>query len=241
MKIIVEKDESLAETMSKDIIALIIKLFIHQEKVILALSGGSTPQKMYQILGKYLKVDEIVSEYSQISIIQVDERFSNDNQRLNQLMIQKALNIDTKRFIDFYPIPTPRDTQTAELASNVYENTLDELIEDAIDILILGMGTDGHTASLFPNNAQYIDSIDANNRVIWADVEVQGEHRISLSASMIGSAKNIFILITGDEKGLVLRNAINSQNRIVYPILLGLNENTTIYMDPKCFNAYGAN
>lgn len=239
MKIEVHKSEELALELSKYLLSKIISGFIDKDKITLALSGGKTPKKTYEYLGKYLCSEEILGEGRELHILQVDERYtSKDDDRSNQKMIREALNCKKEKQLIFDFMPTTDTTNSLDQAVNEYENVLSHVLGKKFDIIVLGMGTDGHTASLFPKNKDYISSIQSDQKVLGTFVGTQIEERISLSPQMISQSKLKILLITGIEKGIVLARAEKSNDPIKFPIKQGFDRNTVIFMDEECHKAY---
>ena len=120
-----------------------------------ALAGGNTPKRTYQLLVERYR-DEI--DWSRWQVIFGDERFvPSDDKRSNYRMAREALLAAAPIPADHvHPIPT--DTPTVGDAADAYERTLRHVLAagdtqpSAIDLVLLGVGPDGHTASLFPGS-----------------------------------------------------------------------------------------
>lgn len=80
-----------------------------------------------------------------------------------------------------------------------------ELLRAPMDIVLLGMGLDGHIASLFPSR---ISGIQHGRRVVAVSGPVEPRERITITPDIIREARNVFLLATGAEKGKVLRSAL---------------------------------
>ncbi len=96
-----------------------------------------------------------------------------------------------------------------------------KLLPEAIDILLLGMGEDGHVASLFP----YSSSLDEKERSV---IPVTGPkppyERLTITPKVIGAARSLFLLVTGKEKGRVLAEAMrNPEDYKKLPVCLAMN------------------
>lgn len=239
MRIEVHKSEELAIELAKYLLSKIIYGFIDNDRITLALSGGNTPKKTYEWLGKYLCSEEILGEGRELLILQVDERYTSyENDRSNQKMIREAVQCEKEKQLIFNFIPTTDTTNSFDEAVKKYEQSLSDVLEKNIDIIILGMGSDGHTASLFPNNKDYINSIKNDKWVLGTYVEKQAEERISLTPQLISQSGLKILLITGVEKGIILARAEKSNDPIKFPIKQGLDRNTVIFMDEECHKAY---
>lgn len=104
-----------------------------------------------------------------------------------------------------------------EVAALAYEKTLPE----EIDILLLSMGTDGHVASLFPNSTALRSG---QRRVVNVAGPKSSHERLTITPNVIASAKKVFLLVTGAEKGKVLSNALKSPKDFMsLPVCLTMN------------------
>lgn len=167
-----------------------------------ALSGGKTPESAYRLLAQKPYLSRI--PWQQIHIFWSDERcVLPDSPDSSERMARHA-------FLDSVPIP-PQDIHPircqdspAEAAIN-YETLLKQFFTGkppAFDLILLGLGTDGHTASLFPNT----DVLNEKKR--WtAETYVPGQafHRVTFTAPLINSAKTIVFLVSGIEKSDILQ------------------------------------
>lgn len=167
------------------------------------ISGGSTPRPLYELLGGSLR--ETLEQHS-ITWVVVDERCvpSNDPQS-NARMIRATLFRDgvssTHRFLDF-------DTDLGDPARTArqFEAQWHSFGLNTLDIVTLGVGDDGHTASLFPGTP--VLEVDDH---IAAPVHVPrlGQWRVTLTLPVIRSAKLRVVLATGESKAPVVRDVSN--------------------------------
>lgn len=183
----------------------------HQGYFRVALSGGKTPISFYRALSQEKKFP-----WHNTHIYMVDERFVPiDHEDSNQKMIREMLidRVDAH----FYPINT--DTKDAETAARKYEHLLKSRRDDStpccsylFDLIILGVGEDGHTASLFPENFKAINS----NRLVVRSTSKNHEHeRITLTLKSINDAQNI-IFLTDDKNKRKIVQEIKNKNKM-YP------------------------
>ncbi|MBN2545386.1 MAG: 6-phosphogluconolactonase [Spirochaetes bacterium] len=174
-----------------------------------ALSGGNSPKAFYNILFN----SEKIKQWDKIFIFLVDERFVNiDHPDSNSGMIKNLINNDS---INFYPINTD---QNIIKAAKDYENFIKYFFKTkksekcSFDFILLGIGRDGHTASLFPDTK----SLYIKHKLI-VNTEKKGiKHpRISMTFKLLDNTKNVFFLVTGDDKALIIKEIIK-ENKI-YP------------------------
>jgi 6-phosphogluconolactonase len=172
----------------------------------LVLCGGQTPRRTYEILAQDASHSRI--PWDRVSIFWSDERcVPPDDPRSNERMARGAL-------IDRVPIPSGnvhplRCTQSPAQTAESYELLLTSFLagkETSFDVVLLGLGEDGHTASLFPES----ESLDQTNR--WV-LEVHAKHedfaRVTLALPVINRALCVVFLVTGEAKAHILFEVLN--------------------------------
>ncbi len=168
----------------------------------LAVSGGTTPVALFEHLsGMDIPWKDVV-------IFPVDERWvepddADSNERLVRTHLLKDRAADAKFF----------GMKNSAATAGQGEEACEELLKKVplpFDVLILGMGGDGHTASLFPGAEKLAAATDMNSgRKCMALAPVTAPHeRMSLTLPVIISASNIFLHIVGEEKKKVLEKAL---------------------------------
>ncbi len=163
----------------------------------ISLSGGNTPKPIYQAMQKLPNID-------QIRFYQVDERYVPKNhEKSNYKMIQDTLH---PRHFHFFDTTLPIDECLKK-----YEQEL----PNQLDISILGLGTDGHTASLFPNTPQLSSTKKVEHTILpnTKDNEV-GKERLTLTFQEIMKSKNLILIVKGKEKKQILDDLLNSNKTI---------------------------
>ncbi len=168
----------------------------------LVLTGGSTAESLYDFWAINKSLD-----YSYIHFFIGDERCVEVNSSgSNYGMIARTLFSKT----DSSGLVMNRmeaETDDREDAALRYEG----LLPDSVDILLLGLGTDGHIASIFP----YSEAVQEKFRtVLVVDGPDPFKKRLSITPSVIKKAKIVFLLATGTEKGEVLATALADPNNI---------------------------
>ena len=149
-----------------------------------AVSGGHTPWRMLEILS------EGTLPWSKTSLFQVDERIAptgSAERNLTHLVLSLPLMCQAAIR------PMPVGAEDLETAARSYEYSL----PDRFDLIHLGMGPDGHTASLVPGD-RILEVTD--RRVAITNGEYQGTRRMSLTYPVLNDARKILFLITGDGK-----------------------------------------
>ena len=209
--------EALNEAVTAFCEATLDKAVKDNGKTTFLVSGGSTPAPLYQALS------ESALPWQDIHVAPVDERWvDEDHKASNAAFVKRSLLQGKATQAPFTPMKTASVTANegaAEVAQRYGE------LPDNWDLLVLGMGPDGHTASLFPHGegtAAALDAAaDANIAAIMAKPsKVTGDNleRISLSLAGIMQAKQIVLLITGEEKLAVLREAMGEVDAQDLPI-----------------------
>ncbi len=174
-----------------------------------ALSGGSTPKLMFSLLAAEPFLKSI--PWASIFFFWGDERcVPADDEESNYRMAEESL-------LSIVPIPPgnifriPADHEDHLLAADEYSQTLRRFFGDEhpkFDLVFLGMGADGHTASLFPQT----DALQINDRIAVANhVEKLGAWRITLTAATINLARHILFLVAGADKALTLKTVIEGR------------------------------
>jgi len=149
----------------------------------LVLAGGSTPRLAYE---KLAKQDH---QWSHWKLYYGDERCLpiNDNQRNSQMVISTGL---CEHITQHYPI-------SGELGNLLASQQYEQVIEDEMpfDMVLLGLGEDGHTASLFPDHPW-----PQSNVAAISHSPKPPSDRVSLSAKALQNCQQMLVLVTGDNK-----------------------------------------
>ena len=175
----------------------------------LALSGGSTPEPFYMRLVTDPRFRSIPWKTTHVWIVD-ERRVPEDDEKSNFRMIRETL-------VDHVPIPQRFVHAMSVLEDDpveAYEGQLKQHIEDLrLDFVVLGMGDDGHTASLFPGSP----ALKVHDRYITVNQgpAVTPPDRVTMTYPLLNSARQLAILVTGTEKAATLRRVADllSQNR----------------------------
>ncbi|MEZ5958996.1 MAG: 6-phosphogluconolactonase [Hyphomonadaceae bacterium] len=169
-------------------------------KACIALSGGATPEPAYRALaGANLN-------WPRITFALVDERFvPPDHDASNEAMLRRALASPLAHGARLLPLFAPDLTKAAEDADQTYSH-------EQIDIAVMGMGDDGHTASWFPGMARLDEALDGASPhtviAVHAGAAAGSSDRLTLTRSAIARAGAVILLITGDAKRQRLEQAL---------------------------------
>ena len=176
----------------------------------IALSGGTTPRRFLQALSRQ------PLDWANVTVTLVDERWvADDHERSNARLVKEHLlqqEAAGARFVPLYrPAPTPDDA-LAEVAAD---------LPTTFDVVVLGMGGDGHTASFFPGGDRLADAMDpaTTATVLPMRAPGAGEPRITLTLPVLRDAGHLYLHIEGGEKRQVLQQALSGQGKGAgYPV-----------------------
>ncbi len=173
----------------------------------LALSGGSSARLLGSALAELAPLS--ASEWSRIHVWMVDERcVALDDPRLNANLIRDAVIASTAMPVaNFHPMPVLQTDGAARYEAELRAAMAERRDDDRrLDAVVLGMGPDGHTASLFPESA----ALDERKR--WVTLN-DGEHvtpprpRMTMTYPLLNDSHWIALLVTGASKQAALREA----------------------------------
>jgi 6-phosphogluconolactonase len=187
----------------------------------LTLSGGNTPKGVYTALASAEFKNEL--EWGKVHFFWGDERpvvqtHPESNYRMAKESLLNHVSIPQS---NIHRIAGEEDSM---LAAQQYEDEMREFFKlsdgevPALDLILLGMGDDGHTASLFPDS----EAIKINDRLVVENyVKKLNTHRITFTFPLINNAKNVLFLVTGSSKSKAVRQVLrHSDSEPVLPSLL---------------------
>jgi 6-phosphogluconolactonase len=170
----------------------------------LLLSGGSTPRGTHELLATRYR-DRM--DWAQVHLFWGDERFvAHDDPRSNYRMARETL-LDRVPCPPANVHPIPTELPSADAAALRYEDTLRAYFSGDLpvfDVALLGLGDDGHTASIFPGSAA-LD--EARRWVVAVAAPVEPALRITLTMPVLTAAAQLFVLVAGAGKAAALRHA----------------------------------
>lgn len=180
-------------------------------KFSVALSGGSSPKKLYELLASDDFKNKV--DWENVYFFFGDERYvPQDNKDSNYLMAKTAL-FDPLQ-IDDSNIFAVDTSLTPEEAAAEYKKAIDLFFDEEaleFDLVLLGLGDNSHTASLFPHTPVLYD-LDATVKEVWLDD--QKVYRITFTAPLINQAHNIAFLVYGEGKALAVHHVLEDAKDI---------------------------
>ncbi len=167
----------------------------------IALSGGTTPREAYRLLATQPLSEQV--PWDKMEVFFGDERdVSPDNVENNYRMASNLL-------LDHVPVPLshvhpmPTDASDMNAAARQYEELIRRLVPardgdlPSFDVILLGMGGEGHTASLFPETPAVCNH---EQLVVSHFVPVIGRNRMTFTFPLINAARNVIFFVTGADK-----------------------------------------
>jgi 6-phosphogluconolactonase len=200
--------ELVNRAVAEDVLALCQTCIEKHGAFYMALSGGGTPKKLYQLIAS----DEYRDKYpwEKIHVFFGDERcVPEDHEDSNLRMAKEAL-------LDKVPIPAHNihpiriDVDDVVASAARYHDELLSVLPNengtpTFDLVLLGIGDDGHTASLFPGTP-ILNQMDKYADAVY--VEKFQSWRISITYPIINAAANIYLLATGDSKASIVKSVM---------------------------------
>jgi 6-phosphogluconolactonase len=187
-RIFANKDE-LAAALAADVAARLADAIAARGDAVLAVSGGSTPKLLFAALSK------TPIDWSKVTVTLVDERSVDaTSERSNARLVHENLlqgEAAKARFVPLYK----NETEASDL--------------DAFAVALLGMGTDGHTASFFPGGDKLGEALDmkSGRRIMKIEAPEAGEPRITFTLPALIESDFLALHIEGEDKRATLEKA----------------------------------
>jgi 6-phosphogluconolactonase len=204
--VVLHGQQALADEAARRCVALAAAAHRGGRRFTIALSGGSTPRALYERLARPPYSGDI--DWSNVYVFWGDERLvAPDDPESNFRMARETLLAHVPiPAANIYPIPTVGGT--AEDAARAYAETVAAVVEGQpprFELILLGMGPDGHTASIFPGHPEA--AAPASELV----VAVHGSPkpppaRVSFTYKLINAAENVLFLVAGADKAATLHD-----------------------------------
>jgi 6-phosphogluconolactonase len=194
----------------------------------IALSGGNTPAVLYNLLSKSPFKESI--PWKKTIIFFSDERFvphnnTDSNYKMIEDILLSKISIPKKNIIAF-----TTENISPEKSAIAYEAKLRKYItpQHPCDLILLGIGEDGHTASIFPK------SILLKEKKRWVKevfVAEKNMYRISFTLPLINKAANVAFLVSGENKAVILKKIISRQKEMLPASLVHPSGNLFWFLD----------
>ena len=215
-----KEQEDLIEALTQSIVKNLQEAIDKNGKASLLVSGGSTPRPLFK------KLRKVALAWEKITVGLCDERWvSSTHQDSNEQFIKTTLlqeEASRATFVGMY-----QEGLEAKEAEDLCAKQMNASFFP-FDVLVLGMGGDAHTASLFPNNERLEEAYDMSSDALCIAIEpTTAPHtRMSLNLKAILSASHLYLHFEGEEKHAVYNEAISGEDRFTMPIRSVLNQDS---------------
>jgi 6-phosphogluconolactonase len=195
-----ENSRELARGAAEHFVALAQK-----DSFTVALSGGSTPKVLYQVLAEEFREQVL---WSKVQFFWSDERHvPPDHPDSNYRMAHEAL-LSRVPVLESNVHRVRSENPSAQEAADEYE----KIIVPRLDLILLGLGTDGHTASIFPGS----EVLHETTRLIAAPwVEKLNAYRITMTLPLLNNGASVLFLVSGAEKAQIVKEILEGPQK--YP------------------------
>lgn len=216
--------EQLAAQLAESVAGALAADLGRQPRALLVISGGSTPVAFFQRLAA------MALPWERVDITLADERWvAEDDRDSNARLVREHLLQGPAAAAAFHPLTT--DDRTPEEGAAAVAARVARLSWPA-SVVILGMGGDGHTASLFPDSGELGLALTTDEATVAVRSASVAQPRITLSASRLHQARRHILHIVGDDKRAVLARAMAGDDVRELPIRAFLACPLAVYWAP---------
>lgn len=200
---------------SNTLLDLISSEINNSENYSLGLSGGSTPKFFYELFAEKYK------DYSNIYLWTVDERHVNiDDEKSNQRMINSIFSNSNLNIIEYSYEEDPGHSAKS-YTNNVFKKV------DKFNAAILGVGKDGHIASLFPDTT----ALNAKEKgFVQNEVNILTKWRVTCTFELLKDIEQVYLLVTGENKREIIEK-IGKENDLPVNELIRIRKKTVLLTD----------
>lgn len=211
-----------------------------KEKFFIALSGGSTPVIIFEMLAKNYK-EKI--KWNKLQLFWSDERCVPSNDE------QSNYGMTKKNLLDFIDIPAEnihriKGENDPEMEAIRYSEEIMNTVNSEnglpkFDLVMLGIGEDGHTASIFPDQMHLLNSQNLCEVAVHPST---GQKRITMTGNVINNSERVIFLVTGRNKANIIKRIIEDKKQIypaefIYPVagelLYFVDYEASLLLNPK--------
>jgi len=196
----------------------------HKDSVCLAVPGGTTPAPFFEILSK------ADLDWGRVHVMLSDERYVPEtSERSNTSLIKRHLlknNAAQAQMVSFYDAALSPDEFVAQNGAKLAQVL-------PIDVCIIGMGADMHTASLFPDSPELADALNTDLPLHVVHPESQPEPRLTLSGPVLSASDKAYVLIVGADKKQAYEQAVAETSPMIAPIRVMFGDTTSIFWSDK--------
>jgi 6-phosphogluconolactonase len=220
LETVITKDRKSLVSTAAEMISIRLSSFAKEDREIhIAITGGTVGTLVLEAIGKLTKNEDL----SKFHIWWVDERFvSEQSSDRNELQARAAwLSGSSIKEQNVHPFPAEESGSVDDAAKSFAKQI--EKYSPSFDLVLLGMGEDGHVASLFPGSI----GVEVGN---WVVIEKGSpkppQQRLSLSLQAINGAKEVLFLVSGEEKAHAVSNALSGVGNLPASSVSGTDRTT---------------
>ncbi len=204
-----------AHTVAEEIRSLIDGAVAQRGRCIISLSGGKTPGSIYRVLARPPLVNGI--PWDKVVLLWGDERFvPHDDEHSNYRLVDETL-LSKLTLLKPKILAVPTNLKSVKEAATKYEEQIREITGvkapavPEIDIMLLGLGEDGHTASLFPGDK----ALSEKNLLVTTAQSPEGiKDRVTVTCPLIEKAKRIIFIVSGTNKAEIVKQVIEGNSSV---------------------------
>lgn len=218
--------QALATALSASIAGKLREAIDARGEALIAVSGGSTPKRLFEALSNE------ALDWSRVTVTLVDERWVPDTDERSNARLVESLLLQRKA-ADAEFVPLYVEAATPEAGIGEVRATVAGL-KQPFDVIVLGMGPDGHTASFFPGGDRLSEALDTSNTALVLPMRAPGagEPRITFTLPVLLKARTLYLHIQGNDKRDVLAEAEKPGSTLPIASVLGADRPLEIYWCP---------
>ena len=187
------------------------------------LSGGSTPRTLYELLARRDRIP-----WTHVHVFWSDERYVPHDDPLSNYRMAKEALLDHAGIPAAQVYPMPTHFSEPQEAAREYETAVARYFAGAppvFDVMLLGIGADGHTASVFPGSS----AITSGRTVVAVTAAVEPPTRLTLTLPVIAGARRIGVLVSGADKAAALAAALGGGHSDLPAAVLARTASTAVW------------
>lgn len=216
--------DDLVEGAARALVDAIVSFQVGGRVAVLGLTGGRIANRLYERLGALLGASDV--DPGRLELWWSDENFvTTDDPRRNAghalALLAGHFALDPART---HPMPSADGVADNAASAATYAKELGDV---TFDICLMGLGADGHVASIFPDHPSFEPT---SHRVIAVQAPDEPEQRISMSAEALCSSTEVWFLVTGPEKAAALASAVAGDRTLPAGVVRGV-QSTLFFVD----------
>jgi len=224
----------LAEKFAQEMVLMINESAKNRNPFTIALSGGTTPELLFSVIGDHF------SKSVQWKFVQF---FWGDERCVPADSSESNFGMTKRRLLDKIDIPSSNihriigendpESEAVRYSEEISCNTIHRNSLPVFDLVILGLGDDGHTASIFPDHPELFSS----DKICEVAVHpLTNQRRITITGRVLNNAEALVFLVTGRKKAVIVENIIKKSpfaQNLPASYIVPVNGNLTWYIDKE--------